>query len=91
MNLCQDSDLDHTVVFITFGFCVCRYGRYIPREFLHQGYQVVETSGLTNSCLFESASLVVFGYRRPNYLRLATLITGVPRIDEYTNQVHFIL
>ena len=80
-----------TIYSLLYFAAFCRYGKYIPRDFLRQGYQAIETSGLTNSCLFESASLVVYGYRRPNYLRLVTLITGVTGIDQYVDEVKFSL
>ena len=67
-------------------FLFCRYVKYIPREFLQQGYQGISVSGLTNSCLFESASLIVYRHKRPNFL--ATVVTGVAGSEKYADEVN---
>jgi hypothetical protein len=54
---------------------------------LLQGYRAVQTSGETNSCLFEAASLAVWGRRRPWFLRLATVLTGLPEVAAYAAEV----
>ena len=67
------------------------YIPYLPEDLLQHGYIGMETTGVDNNCLFESASIILWGnIKHVQFLRLATSLTGLKLLEQKKQEVIFL-